>query len=70
MTSDREPVAHGTISGYVRFKCRCGSCRAAWAAYKADFRLWRRTHGRKTVPGWREQLRQERAQAQRGEVAA
>jgi hypothetical protein len=50
---------HGSISGYVRFKCRCGLCKTEWAEYSADWREWRKTRG-KVVPGWRSKLKRNR----------
>lgn len=31
-------LKHGTIAQYYRYKCRCGSCRAAYSVYKKEQR--------------------------------
>lgn len=36
-----ELIPHGTTGGYGNWKCRCQECRAAWAAYKREYRRWR-----------------------------
>lgn len=35
-------VPHGTNNGYVNYRCRCDSCKAAASEYQREYRLsWR-----------------------------
>ena len=39
-----DTIRHGTIGAYNNDRCRCGNCRAAYAAYRAGLRK-RKPHG-------------------------
>lgn len=32
------PIPHGTLNGYVNYKCSCGECKGAKADYERDQR--------------------------------
>lgn len=38
MANRRKPLVHGTVNGYVSWRCRCEECRANYSAYQAPRR--------------------------------
>ena len=43
-------MKHGTVTGYNRHKCRCDGCKAARAAYDADYRARKRVARKSAKP--------------------
>ena len=37
----RQPPAHGTLNGYLNYRCRCQECRDVYAAYQREYRAAR-----------------------------
>lgn len=50
MSRPRKPIKHGTLTGYINHKCRCGACRAAKTAYRADVRDRHRSAPPEAIP--------------------
>jgi hypothetical protein len=42
MQESPELIMHGTVSGYLNYRCRCALCRSAWAEYSRSYRQRRK----------------------------